>query len=76
MCRGTFFHATKQKGNIPAMREEGLSHREIATRTSISIHTVEQLMSLALKALQKEFRHFQYNETAILAILVAIAWEA
>ncbi|WP_295121316.1 sigma-70 family RNA polymerase sigma factor [uncultured Chitinophaga sp.] len=56
-------------------REEGLSHREIASRMNISVHSVEQQMNLALKALQKEFRHFRYNEAALLAMMVIVSWE-
>ena len=56
-------------------REEGLSHREIATRMNISVHSVEQQMNLALKALQKEFRHFRYNEAALLAMMVIVSWD-
>lgn len=52
-------------------REEGLSHREIASRLNISADSVQQQMHLALKALQKEFGHFRQGETALL-LAVAI----
>lgn len=48
-------------------REEGLSHRDIASQLQISVASVEQQMNLALKALQ-----MQQQETAVLLLLATI----
>lgn len=54
-------------------REEGLSHREIATRMNMSVHSIEQQMNLALKSLKKELRHFEHGEMLLPLVILTLS---
>lgn len=62
----------RQRQIFEMSRDKGMSHKEIAEALSISIHTVQEHISLALKTIHKVIKKNYGNYSSILLLLICL----
>lgn len=55
-------------------RQEGMSHKEIADKLNISVKTIENQMTKAIKSLRERIAHYNVNSSGYLLIFLMTQW--